>query len=101
MNARLGLAPQAHGARANGLGLPVAGPELVALRDQILRPNVEPSRAGWRFRPVGGAPLLFAWVKIKRIPSFERILEHPPADLMAQRHARVAVGQFEAVGIIK
>src|SRR5436853_3645399 len=61
----VGLAGEAHGTRANGLGLPLAGPKLVALRDEILRPDVEPSRARWRFRPARRSPPLFTRVQIE------------------------------------
>ena len=97
----VGLAGEADGARANGLGLPFAGPKLVAFRDEILGPDVEPACAGWRFGTAGGAPLFFARIEIERVPPLKRIFEHAPADLMAEPHARVAVGEFEAVGIIE
>src|SRR6185503_12338006 len=85
----VGLAGEPYGARANGLGLPFAGPELVALRDEVFRADVESSRAGWRFRSAGRAPLFLLGVEVERVPALERILQNAPADLVAQRHPGV------------
>src|SRR6185369_9546974 len=76
------FAGEAHRAWANGLGLPFADPQFVALWDEIFRPDVEAPGAGWRFGPARRAPLFFARIEVERVPALERILEHAPADLV-------------------
>jgi hypothetical protein len=96
------LAREPRGARTDGLRCPPAGPELVALGNEVFRPDVKASRRDDLARfGIVRVPVRLFGTEIQRILASPRVFQHAPANVMTEHNGCVSVGKLDAIGIVQ